>query len=403
VWSALPPVVALVVARGLTVAGSAVPWWGASVAHWARWDSGHYGAIAAEGYHFGDCAALGLGAPGALCQNVAWYPLLPALMRVAGWLGFDRDHAGVVLATGAWVAAVALVWWWWLRALPAVRALAGLALVAAFPGVVYQQALFPISLLVLSVVVWARLLERGRWPWACVAAAVGSTAYPVGLVLVPATVVALLLQPPRAAADGPPADGARPTQPRSSWAAAVATARVRLPRAAAAGLLVAAGTVAVFALHERAVGRWDASLTAQRELGSSPRDPVASLWAEVVDRATWIQTVPGNEDLAEAVALQSAVVAALVLATSAALAWAWWRGRPPSGPEVGQWCALVGMWLLPLATFVDTGLTRREATLLPFVPLAARRLPAPVLVALAGAALVAARVVSPTFFDGSLI
>lgn len=378
VWTVVPPLVALVAARLVTVARSPVGWTSLDPAAWARWDSGHYLTIAAEGYHYGDCAALGLGEADQLCQNVAWYPLLPTLMRVAGWFGVDRADAGVALATAAWAATVVLAWVWFLGDRPAERALPALVLVACFPGAVYLQALFPVSLLGLAVLVWLRAMGQGRWTLGAVAAAVGSTAYPVGIVLVPATVL---------------------------WAAGAgrsAAPAERARRGLVAGGLSAAGTLVVFAWHQLDVGSWRASLDAQRALGSHLMNPFRSLWSVVVQHDSWIQALPGNDDLARATAWQTAVVAVLVVATVATALAAWRR----EGLDVGELAALVAMvgsWLLPLASFIDTGLYRREATLLPFAVLAARRLPPWLLVGLAGASVIALAQLSPHFFDMSLV
>jgi len=58
---------------------------------------------------------------------------------------------------------------------------------------------------------------------------------------------------------------------------------------------------------------------------------------------------------------------------------------------------------MPLMTFLDTGLYRKEATLVPFAVLAARRLPRPLLLACVAGAAVATLGVSPHFFDFTLV
>jgi len=379
-WTFIPPCLALIAGRILVLWGTDASFFSLEPALWARYDSGHYYNIARDGYHFGDCAALEMGEPGVLCQNTTWYPLLPWLMRLGGVVGIDYMRAAILISLVAWSATVFLLWTWFLRALPPHRSIPGLLLVAVFPGVVYQQAAFPLSLLALGMVVWTHLMATRRWMLGAVAATVAGTAYPIGLMLVPTTLV---------------------------WVgyaerASGTSLMVALRRAVPPALVASAGTLLVFAIHQIEVQHWDASLTAQRSGGSTVLNPVQSLWLVVVERGAAIQQYPNNASLARWTAWQTAVVAVLVLATAASVGVAFLRRRVDH-VDVGMTLGLLAVWLLPLATFLDTGLYRREATLVAFSGLVARRLPVPVLLVTSAAALVLVVGISPLFFDYVLI
>jgi hypothetical protein len=343
--------------------------------HWSRWDSGHYLSIALEGYHYDDCASLGLGDAGHICQNVTWYPLLPWLMRAASGFGIDAATAGVTISFIAWGATVYLGWIWFLSHLPNARAFAGLSLMAVFPGTAYQHALFPVSLLSLGILLWLYFMSHGRWLWASVAAAAAGLAYPLGIVLVVASAL-----------------WAGSLQPR--WAD-------QLRSAVTAGCVASVGSIVVFLDHLLEVGRWDASFAAQTDGGARLLNPFESLWRVIVAQDVEIQTYSGNEDLAFWTAWQTAVVACMVILT----VFATWRGvrRSRTSTDMPAIIALVGMWIFPLMTWLSTGLYRREASLLPFAVVIARHLPPVVTILLAIGSLLALLGLTPLFFDYTLV
>jgi len=151
-----------------------------STASWARWDSGHYADIARRGYVLEHCRAGGPYPPTAWCGNTGWFPLYPWLMRVAN---------GVVVSLIFEALVLVLLWRCFLRE----RGVAALLLAAFFPGAIYQQAMFPISLVVFCALAFIACCERGLWIAAAVCGAASSMAYPTGVVLVPVAIAWMVL------------------------------------------------------------------------------------------------------------------------------------------------------------------------------------------------------------------
>jgi hypothetical protein len=379
-WTFVPPIVACVGTRLLVVAVSpGVGFFAFGGQSWARWDSHNYASIVRDGYYWKSCTTGSSNGILSVCSNTTWYPGYPYLIKVATWLGFPLDTSGVVLAVTFWVATVCALWVWFLRDAPLPRALACLVIGSCFPGVVYLQALFPISMLTFLTVVTIRLALRRRWWWAGGVAGLAGFVYPIGIVLIPAMVLWVLL----ARRDVPP------------------TRRVVL--AAAQGALAATGTLAVFVIHQIEVDNWHASLSMQKLLGTTLLNPIDSVLDIVVRERSWIQAFPGNPGtIADPIAHQTLLVTVLVFSITLAVVIAWRRVRQVDRDDVALLVLFWGIWLLPLASFIDTGIYRREATLLPITALSTR-LPTPVALALGGACVYVAAQMSPHFFDARLI
>ena len=375
-WTLLPPLAACAVARAVVVVVSTGPrFFSVDPIWWARWDSGNYVSIATEGYYWQNCMERGTPEFGALCSNTTWYPGYPYLAKVADWFGFPLATSAVFIAVTCWVATVALLWVWFLRDRPRVTALACLTIAAFFPGVVYQQALFPISMLTLLMVVTIHFALVRRWWWAAVAAGLAGFVYPIAIVLAPALVLWVVL-----------------VRTELAW-------RARLVVAAGVGLVASVGTFAVFAIHQLEVDDWRASISMQRYLGTKLMNPIESFWTVVVDRDSLLQTL--DVRLKTPIATQTLLVALLVLSIAACTAWGWRRAHEVGRDDAALLVLFVGIWLLPLASFINTGLYRREATLLPIVALAPR-LPVWLSVPLAVACVGVAMRISPYFFNFAL-
>lgn len=145
------------------------------------WDAGFYQAIAAHGY------------AGQGREALRFFPLVPVLAKVLGWLPGMSPGKGLLvvsnlaaLAAGALVVRLA-------RDETGDESLAGRSawlLALAPPGFVlvmgYSEGLF----LTLGMAEFL-LLRRGRWGWACVAGVLAGLTRPLGLLLVaPATIEA---------------------------------------------------------------------------------------------------------------------------------------------------------------------------------------------------------------------
>lgn len=180
---ALPPALAWVASTLITwavAAASGVSYWTAA-GRW-RWDSEHYLSIARGGYEMFRCRDRYPDFPDVLCGNVAWYPGYPVLLRPLTWLGLSYETAGVVLSELALLAAF-VVLWTLLGARTTWSTGITLALAAVFPGGVYFHAIFPMSLLVLALLLCVLAVARGWWWPAALSGFVATAAHPVGAVV----------------------------------------------------------------------------------------------------------------------------------------------------------------------------------------------------------------------------
>ena len=339
---------------------------------WVRWDSFKYLEIAQHGYSLHRCGANeGLFVSQAWCGNAAWFPGYPLLLRAAEWFGAPVGQAGALLSALLFLAALVLLWNGFLLELGWVRGLLVLGIAAAFPGVVYAFAVFPMSLLALSLVatIWAARAER--YGLMAFSAGVGVFAYPNAVVVIP--VVAAFL-----------------------FALPASSVEMRLRRTTLA--VVAVAPLLIIAVwHASSVGHWNAFLLEQGNSVHGITSPLLAIWTVVVRQDATIQRLPGNADLAGWVANQTALVAVMVVAAiaTAALGRRYRRFRLDRY-EVLALAMAIALWLLPLLTSV-TGLYRREFAVFP-VLIVLRRLPWPYLLALFLACLIVTYHVSGFFF-----
>jgi len=171
----------------------------------------------------------------------------------------------------------------------------------------------------------------------------------------------------------------------------------------AEGALAFTGTFAVFVIQQIQVGSWHASLTMQERLGTTLLNPLRSLVRIVVHRNTLIQNYPGDATtIAKPIAHQTLLVALLITAVTVGVIVTWLQAHHIDRDELVLLVLFVGIWIVPLASFIDTGIYRREATLLP-VAMLLNRLPTLVVLAFAAACVYVAAQMSPYFFDYRLI
>jgi hypothetical protein len=329
---------------------------------WARWDSGLYFDIARHGYTVFPCPT----EPGDWCGNAAWFPLYPWLIRCLHAVGLPLAPAAIVLS---WLLTAATLVLLWICFLDRRLTLAsGIVLVyAAFaPGQVFDFAAYPLALLTLATVAHFALLARGRWVAAGLAGFAAALSYPLGLLLAPAAAVWLLA-------------GRR------------AGLAERARRAAIVAGLTAAGGIVVVLVQRIDTGRWNAFFLVQAKYEHHWQTPLTTVRAA---RYAVAQTAPS---LFSARPAQTLFVALVVACCVAAVAVAWRR--------VGQIEVLIALWVvlawaLPHA---ETGVSlyRSEAALLP-AALLLRRLPRPLALLFAAAAVALAVPMAKLFLTGRL-
>jgi hypothetical protein len=378
----LPPAAAYAVVRLAYAAATGTSPWALDADTFARWDSGNYADIAARGYQWASCAAQNRPQHGDRCSTAAWYPAYPYLARAVAAVGrIGLDRALVLVAHLAFVALLTVVW---LALLDGrgrePRAGLLLGLTAFFPGGFYLLGAFPLSLLVLLLVAQVACFVRGRWWAGAVAGALAGLCYPITAVL-PAASVAWVLIAERA---GSP--------------------RRRLARAAGVGAVVATGTVAVLAVHQLTLGDWSASLAEQERFGGTIYNPVLNWGHAVVRRTSWIQL--DRPVTAWPIAAQTLLVT-VFMGVCAAVVWRYRNGDGEEGDEgprhrLGLLVYLLALWIVPLASTIDTGLYRRVLPLVPGVWLL-RKAPGPVVAALTVASVALWWWMAPLFANGELI
>ena len=260
-----------------------------------------------------------------------------------------------------------LVWNRLLERLPGWRSWALLLLAAFFPGTIYAQAVFPISTVLLLILVFLLAVRGGR-PVLAAAAGVGAAfTYPTGCLLAPVYGVWLL--------------GSAQAS-RGDW-------RRLLPMVGPA-----LGLGAVLALMAAQTGVWDAFFRNQVQgFGYGLSDPLGTLMSRLVPLFAW-RSAGGA---LVAAACQTVLVLFIV----------GWAGAEAIRSRSEPVTALFGLtlatyWLFPLLVGGQLSLYRSEALLLPAVWLL-RRAPAVVLGVILVAAVVLAIPMARGFFQGALV
>ena len=290
-----PPFLALVFARALSAAGAYLA--GVDPLNpnaWVRWDSDLYLSIAQRGYYLERCG------PGShyegwqWCGNSGWFPLYAWMLKIA---------------PGAWLSLVFealllfVIWRWLLRE----KSLPALFLAAVFPGGIYQQAVFPISLFLLLAVIF--LVSERPEP-----AGLAAMTYPTGFLLVP---VALM---------------------RRNWRAALA---------------VCIGFFAVMAVMRWQTGHWNAYFLAQDKYGFhfAPLDTFFSRLKPLVNARV-------RSSVGIVTALQMLLVVVMLV-----LGLLRWRTQP----QIAAYS--LAYWLFPLCVGGRIAFYRAESLLVPLVAL----------------------------------
>lgn len=141
----------------------------------SRWDTGFYVSIVEEGYQF----------RGVQFPSVAFFPLLPLLMRFLLPLTGDAVVAGLLVSNGALLLASLL--FYRLVSLAHTEALADRALwyLLIFPTAFFGSAIYTESLFLLGAIGALFFARRGRWDLAAVLAFAVGLSRLMGLVVAP--------------------------------------------------------------------------------------------------------------------------------------------------------------------------------------------------------------------------
>jgi hypothetical protein len=296
------PLLALLAARAVTAA--AALWAGVNPLRldaWVRWDSNLYLSIAQRGYYLEHCAPASGYEPWQWCGNAGWFPLYAWMLKIA---------PGAVLSLIFQAILLFLVW-------RKSRNWPVLLLAALFPGCIYQQAVFPVSLFLVCALFF---LEY----WRPEAGALAAMAYPTGALLVP---VALM---------------------RRKWLAALG---------------VLAGFLVVVAVMRAQTGRWDAYVLTQAKYAFhfAPVDTLFSRLKPLV-----------NAKYRDATSFTAAAQTLLVLVMIALSVKSWL-----AKPEIAAYS--LAYWLFPLCVGGRLSLYRAESLLVPVVFLLPERARIPLL------------------------
>lgn len=325
------------------------------VSTWARWDTGDYQMLAQYGYTAGRCTRVSPSAlPGPhLCGTISWFPLLPMLMRAGSEVGLSLEAAGLLVTLLAWYGQLIVLHDLLREHGRRLARIACLLLAVVFPGAIYFPAIYPISLVTGAALLAVWAARRGKVPLAIGAGLLAGAAYPTGLAMAPALILAALF--------------ARSAGRRH---------RVAL---AAAGCSVGVAFGAVLLAMWASTGRPGGFFASERDWGAKLRSPryILTLWLPRVHAVLGVE---------RAVAWQTVLLLTLVGLMLLATGYRLLRDR---GLSLTDWAlagAAAGMFLLPM---VETGpgvaYWRAQALVVVGVPLL-RRYPTIVLLAAAGLA-----------------
>jgi hypothetical protein len=342
-----------------------------TAATWARADSGHYMTIASGGYDLLPCPPVLHGqtyAEGTWCGNSGWFPGYPWIVGALHRAGLPLVAMGVAVSWAFALGTLLLLWGTFLRATPPLAAVGALLFAAYSPGLIYQYAVFPLSMLAFFTVLHLWFLHRRRWVLAGVAGAAAATAYPIGVMLVPVSAGWILF----VARDAP--------------------LRERVRRAATASGLSTVGFVLVLAYMRVETGAWDAYFKTQAKYGHGFHNPFATFREQV--EPVFHGSLLGT---GKAPAVQTLIVGGVLFCVAVHAALHWRRLSALQGLLL-VWAAL--FFLFPL-TQANVGLHRSQAALVP-AALLVRDLPQPLVAVLVGAVVWISVPIAELFLSGGI-
>lgn len=300
---------------------------------WARWDSGWYLDIAANGY--------GVSTGFFDQRNIVFFPLYPILIRIVSFAIADRAWAGFLISNTAFAVALIALYDMTKSAYGVGTARWTVRLLATFPFAFYLSAVYSESVFLLTVVGAFFFAGRRQWAAAAFCAALASATRPYGVIVGLGLAVEYLKQ---------------------------RGFRMREVRADALWLLIAPAGLALYAgylgwafgdpvifLKARAVAGWDTTVFGDRALTVLSNPPLLS------------DILAGRYLLGDAMHILTIMIAGIALA----------RARRQLAPGVWIWTVLTllviivigwagaGRYVLPLfPVFVAIALSvRQPATL----------------------------------------
>ncbi len=119
----------------------------------SRWDTGFYVSIAEEGYSF----------EGVELPSVAFFPLLPIIMRLLMPLVGDAVVAGILISNLALLAATIMLYRLVLEEWNGAVAERAIWYLSVFPASMFGSAIYTESLFLLTAIGASLLARRGRW------------------------------------------------------------------------------------------------------------------------------------------------------------------------------------------------------------------------------------------------
>ncbi len=299
-----------------------------------KWDSFNYLAIASDGYEKHLCGEADWPRrPGTWwCGTVAWYPLYPAAIRVVHEVTrLDPAVSGWLIAEAAAIAMLVLLAVMLYRLQPGGHELAVLAVAATLPAGIYFNAVFPMSLTALLLMLGAVLLARQRWLWSGIAFGLAAAAYQLGVLggVMAAGVIGWLV-----------------------WRRELSWRRGLLAMVAAGGPTVA-GSLSVLVIMHFAVGHWNAPLMLEATSAGLRRSH------NVLSNFSFLATNGYGAVRAEFL-LATALV--LLILVAVALAHAAGRLQPL---DVGLGLFSIAMYVAPLVVGVQISQFRAHLLLVP--------------------------------------
>jgi hypothetical protein len=327
-----PPLAALVLAEALlwtvALARGSDPRLGTT---WVRWDSYRYVAIARGGY---------VEVPDdPNSSNTGWFPGFPLVMQLgSSLLSTTPARAGRWASLAFELGMLTLVWGRLLPAVSPARRWLALLCAAFFPGWFYRHAVFPMAMTAFFNTASLAFAGAGFFLAAGLSGAVSAFTYPTGFLAAAGIAVAAALQRGRTAAQ-------------------------RLRDLAAGPGIAVLGLVAVAALLQAHVGRWDAFLAYQGRFGNTLHEPLSVL----VDHARPL--LSGAFEPRALVAVQTLLVTLLLVLA----AWLAWRDRESLRPaDLPLLAHAAAVWVFVNGTGPNVSVYRQAAVLVSLMPLLAR-------------------------------